>query len=129
MSQQPRHPMPLRQAISSAIARTRRGIRRRVAISWSFTYRLKHKLDHLWQRFASILLLALLVLSVSTSIYLAPSLQTFLEAQYNADNLTHELRGLLLNLGSALIGASVIVTSLVLFAIQVNVERMPHGLF
>jgi hypothetical protein len=34
-----------------------------------------------------------------------------------------------LNVGSALIGAAAIVTSLVLFAMQVNIERMPHGLF
>ena len=31
--------------------------------------------------------------------------------------------------GGALVGAAAIVTSLVLFAMQVNVERMPHGLF
>ena len=35
----------------------------------------------------------------------------------------------MLNVGSALIGATAIVASLVLFATQVNVERLPHGLF
>src|SRR5262245_58061172 len=39
------------------------------------------------------------------------------------------LRALLLALGAALIGAAAIVSSLVLFAMQVNVERMPHALF
>ena len=39
------------------------------------------------------------------------------------------LQRLLMNVGTALIGAAAIVTSLVLFAMQVNIERMPHGLF
>ena len=34
-----------------------------------------------------------------------------------------------MNTGAALIGATAIVTSLVLFAMQVNVERLPHRLF
>lgn len=32
-------------------------------------------------------------------------------------------------LGAVLVGAAAIVSSLVLFAMQINVERMPHGLF
>ena len=36
---------------------------------------------------------------------------------------------MILGVGGALIGAAAIVTSLVLFAMQVNIERMPHGLF
>jgi hypothetical protein len=39
------------------------------------------------------------------------------------------LRSLFQTLGGALLGATAIVSSLVLFAMQVNVERMPHGLF
>lgn len=35
----------------------------------------------------------------------------------------------LLGIGGALIGAAAIAFSLILFALQVNVERMPHGLF
>lgn len=34
-----------------------------------------------------------------------------------------------LQIGGALLGATAIVASLVLFAMQVNVERLPHGLF
>ncbi len=39
------------------------------------------------------------------------------------------MRSLILGTGSALISAAAIVMSLVLFAMQVNIERMPHGLF
>ncbi|MEG3619887.1 hypothetical protein V5T82_15585 [Magnetovibrio sp. PR-2] len=39
------------------------------------------------------------------------------------------LQQLYLAVGAALLGAAAIVSSLVLFAMQVNIERMPHGLF
>lgn len=39
------------------------------------------------------------------------------------------LQAFLLAVGSALVGAAAIVVALVLFALQTNVERMPHGLF
>lgn len=39
------------------------------------------------------------------------------------------LTDLLLGVGTALIGGTAIAFSLILFAMQVNVERMPHGLF
>jgi len=63
------------------------------------------------------------------SALLSNSLQAYLEYQFRTDRDIEELRGLILGVGSALIGAAAIVTSLVLFAMQVNIERMPHGLF
>jgi hypothetical protein len=53
------------------------------------------------------------------------------------DNITQTLTGdrvksiqqILLALGAAFIGATAITFSLVMFAMQVNVEKMPHGLF
>ena len=72
---------------------------------------------------------AVLLLLVSASFYLSPSLQAALESHYATQDAVRALQRLLLNAGTALIGAAAIVTSLVLFAMQVNVERMPHGLF
>ena len=72
---------------------------------------------------------AVLLLLVSASFYLSPSLQAALESHYATQDAVRALQQLLLNAGTALIGAAAIVTSLVLFAMQVNVERMPHGLF
>ena len=70
-----------------------------------------------------------LLLLVSVSAYLLPILQDFLTGCYPTDREIEGLRGLILNVGSALIGTAAIVSSLVLFAMQVNIERMPHGLF
>ena len=47
----------------------------------------------------------------------------------DTDHAVQALRSVILNVGSALIGASAIVSSLVLFAMQVNIERMPFALF
>lgn len=44
-------------------------------------------------------------------------------------DLTGDIQSLLLAIGGALIGATAIASSFVLFAIQVNIERLPYGLF
>jgi hypothetical protein len=45
------------------------------------------------------------------------------------DTRIASIQNILLGLGGAFIGATAITFSLVMFAMQVNVERMPHGLF
>jgi len=44
-------------------------------------------------------------------------------------DLFDALRTLLITVGAALLGATAIAFSFIMFAMQVNVERMPHGLF
>lgn len=63
------------------------------------------------------------------SLHFAPSIQLSLESHYASEIALEGLRALLLNIGGPLIGATAIVSSLVMFAMQVNIERMPHGLF
>jgi len=60
---------------------------------------------------------------------LAPELQKPLRPHFSAEAEIASLGAFLLTLGGALVGAAAIVSSLVLFAVQVNVERVPHGLF
>lgn len=84
----------------------------------------------MWKlRYGNIAFYAVLILLVSASAYLSPVLQYALASYYSTGPTLDSLRGLILNVGSALIGAAAIVTSLVMFAMQVNIERMPHGLF
>ena len=66
---------------------------------------------------------------LATSAYLVPAVQASLESHFASEEAIQRFRSLLLATGSALIRAAAIVTSLVLFAMQVNVECMPHGLF
>ena len=74
---------------------------------------------------ATILLLLLSGLTATT----IPALQGTLEPLFANEQRLNALRSLFLTLGGALLGATAIVSSLVLFSMQINVERMPHGLF
>jgi hypothetical protein len=89
----------------------------------------KHGLQHRW--FANrgkteffLWLIALTVLVLASKLAHSP-FQPYLRD----DKFVDTLRDTALQLGSSLLGATAIVASLVLFAMQVNVERLPHGLF
>lgn len=73
--------------------------------------------------------LAVIILLVFASAYFSPVLQSLLEPPFSAKDRLNDLRSLFLALGGGLIGATAIAFSLVVFAMQVNIERMPYGLF
>ncbi len=73
-------------------------------------------------------LLFLTALIVTSSAFI-PTLQTHFEPYFSELGRLDSIRSLFLTLGGALIGATAIAFSLIMFAMQVNVERMPHGLF
>jgi hypothetical protein len=52
-----------------------------------------------------------------------------LEPHFATDESFGRLRSLFLTIGGSMIGATAVAFSLVMFAMQVNVERLPHGLF
>ncbi|UQN68510.1 hypothetical protein L0Z11_12555 [Burkholderia multivorans] len=121
--------MSWRSNIDAAVKRMRKAIARRIAALWQHTYRAQYQLGVWKLRYGNIAFYAVLLLLVSASAYLSPVLQNVLASYYLTGPALESLRSLILNVGSALIGAAAIVTSLVLFAMQVNIERMPHGLF
>ncbi|HEY9037658.1 MAG TPA: hypothetical protein VIN05_01760 [Roseovarius sp.] len=71
----------------------------------------------------------MLLALIGLSGFSVPALQELLHPIFATEAARASLGSFLLTLGGALIGAAAIVSSLVLFAMQVNVERMPHGLF
>lgn len=121
--------MSWRSHIDLAVKRIRKAVARRIAALWQHTYRAQYQLGVWKLRYGNIAFYAVLFLLVSASAYLSPALQNVLASYYSTEHAIEGLRGLILNAGTALIGAAAIVTSLVLFAMQVNIERMPHGLF
>lgn len=99
------------------------------AMLWQRLYSFRYRYL-VWQRrhgpYATIIsLLVLIIISASW----IPTLQGILERSFVTEARLALLRSLFLTIGGALIGAAAIVSSLVLFAMQVNIERMPHGLF
>ena len=121
--------MNLRNLISSTILNTRRHMRRTFLFLRRRTYPVQNRTSRFWRRYRNILGPSVFLLIVYASFHLLPSIQAFLESHFSTNQEIERLRALLLNTGSALMGAAAIVTSLVLFAMQVNIERMPYGLF
>jgi hypothetical protein len=71
----------------------------------------------------------MLLLLIAIGAVWIPALQRSLETLFASEHRLQDLRTLFVTLGGALLGGAAIVSSLVLFSMQVNVERMPHGLF
>jgi len=68
-----------------------------------------------------------LLAAFSASVYLRPKLRKVLD---ETDSIEIEtFRSLFQSLGGGLVGASAIAFALVMFAMQTNVGKMPHGLF
>ena len=121
--------MSVTDSINSAITRGKKAYLRRVAALWQYVYRAQYRIGGLRYHYGGLAFASVLALLVATSFYWSPELQKVLEARYSTEQSIEGLRSLIQNIGTALIGATAIVTSLVLFAMQVNIERMPHGLF
>ena len=109
--------------------RLARACHRRLAELSVHAYRLRHKAGQYRARYGGFIAAAIVALLLATSAYLVPAVQAFLESRFGTEEAVRRIQSLLLTTGGALIGAAAIVTSLVLFAMQVNVDRMPHGLF
>ena len=107
----------------------KRAWRRRVAKLWQYAYIARHQTGQFFARHSHLVGATVGVLLMAANVYALPSLQTLLATRFGTEEGIQTVQSLLLSTGSALIGAAAIVTSLVLFAMQVNVERMPHGLF
>lgn len=104
-------------------------LRRGRALLWHRVYYARYRVRIWIARHGLIAGAALLLVLVAVSAFWIPALQGGLEHLFALDERVQGLRSLFQTLGGALLGATAIVSSLVLFSMQVNVERMPHGLF
>ncbi|WOD12354.1 hypothetical protein RPW65_05725 [Pseudomonas sp. NyZ704] len=92
-------------------------------------HRLKFRLQY-WRKRHGLKLATISMLAVVTSsVFLLPFLQRLAGGFFNNPESLAALRSLLGGTGTALLGATTIAFSLIVFAMQTNVERMPHGLF
>ncbi|WP_342651232.1 hypothetical protein [Pseudomonas sp. REB1044] len=83
-----------------------------------------------WRSRHGMKLIAIPVLGgVAVSILVIPFLQSLVGDFFSRPENLGALRSLLGGMGSALVGAAAIAFSIIVFAMQTNVERMPHGLF
>jgi len=99
------------------------------ALLWHKFYWLRYHFSIWRTQYGPVAISVVLFLLIWVSAYFSSILQSVLEPYLSAQNRFADLRFLFLALGSALIGAAAIAFSLIMFAMQVNVERTPHGLF
>ena len=114
-------PLRLPEKIRNALKRRRLFITQRAAVA-------VYLISALRQRHASKVELIVWALMVGLSLMAWRPLQTWLAALLDPSGAA-ALRGLVSTIGAAMIGATAIAASFILFALQVNVERLPHGLF
>lgn len=117
-----RHTKKNARRVSAALVRSK-------AMLWQRLYVARYRYL-VWQlQHGPVATTILLLVLTGISACWIPELQGILEPSFATEAQLALLRSLFLTLGGALIGAAAIVSSLVLFAMQVNIERMPHGLF
>lgn len=99
------------------------------AKGWQYLYIWKNWLFNFNSKYAGKLGLTLLVVLMTVSAIFVPAFEVYLEPYFSQPKQLDSFKALFLSVGSAMIGATAIAFSLIMFAMQVNVERMPHGLF
>lgn len=97
------------------------------ASGWNRFYWLKYRLQVLVHRLGTSVTTLVLMGLFATSVYFASDLQPVMTDLVGTR--TETLASSILALGGALIGATAIVSSLILFAMQVNIGRMPYRMF
>ena len=96
---------------------------------WQYIYRLRNH-GIIWlKRYASLTLCLLFSVGFLMSWMFSLAFQKISDSFFSTPDNFKGFETLLVTLGSALVGATAIAFSLIMFAMQVNVERMPHGLF
>ncbi len=91
-------------------------------------YEGQNKALRLWfRRWPTLLFVLGMGLAVISHWLVGPALQAEI-GEIDKDRLT-AIETLLVTVGGSLIGATAIVSAMVVYALQVNVERMPHALF
>jgi hypothetical protein len=88
-------------------------------------YRLRVGAARRWPEIIAVIFIAAFMASLAPMVLFATPVARAL----GGDNAVEPVADLLLQMGAALIGATTIAFTLVMFAMQVNVERMPYGLF
>jgi hypothetical protein len=99
------------------------------AILFHRSYWLKASLIRWTIRYGATPVLVALLLGATATAYFALSNAEVITQYFATGERLEWLRTLFMSLGGALLGAAAIVMSLVMFAMQINVERIPHRLF
>ncbi|MCD0501234.1 DUF2254 domain-containing protein [Achromobacter sp. MY14] len=92
-------------------------------------YRAIIRLNYWWLQHGLKIAATVLLISMLSTVLAMPFLQREFGNYFSNGDSLASLRTLLGGTGAAMIGAAAIAFSIVVFAMQINVDRMPHGLF
>ena len=96
---------------------------------WQYYYRYRNWSIAAAYKYRFFLTTLVLFVLIVASWLLVAKLHSVLEPYFSVQERFDGFQTLLVALGASLIGATAIAFSLIMFAMQVNVERMPYGLF
>lgn len=99
------------------------------AIYWQYFYNIRNKLLSFCSSHKVICATLIVVSLFILNIYAYPTIKIYANAYFSIKGYIDSLQSLFLGLGGALIGATAIAFSLIMFAMQINVGRLPYGLF
>lgn len=123
------HWKKIRHIPLTIVIRAKESLSFTLAKGWQHFYISKNWFFNIKSKYAGRLGLISLSVLLMVSTISVPVLQPYLEPYFSQSGRLDSIRALFLTLGGALIGATAIAFSLIMFAMQVNVERLPHGLF
>jgi hypothetical protein len=116
------------RAAHAGITGVGRLIRRFYAVQWLRLDKLINRVSQ-WQGFGTPGVIVALFVVIPISFYFTSDLQRWLEPFFAVEIHLATLQTLFVTVGSALLGAAAVAFAVVMFAVQVNVERTPYGLF
>ncbi len=96
---------------------------------WRLLYKARNFLFVVNHKYKNKFLLILALGIIAANLLVFPDLNELFGKSFMDDSMFKGFQNFLLSLGVAFMGAAAIGFALVMFALQVNVERMPHGLF
>ncbi len=104
-------------------------LKRLTARAWTIWYGARARVGAARQRQAARVALVLLLSVIALSFGVLQRFRASIDNYFGPDPRFAVLQNVLAAVGSALTGAAAVAFALIVFALQVNIERMPHALF
>lgn len=106
-----------------------RALGRASARGWGTWYGLQARVAIARQRQAPRAAVLIVLAAIAVSFVVVRRFRALLDSYFALDQRFAVLQNVLAAVGSALTGAAAVAFALIVFALQVNIERMPHALF
>ncbi len=117
------------QNIKQFLEKIKRSLLKKIAIIRIKLWRINRRLGEWFFGMGVFTYVILSSVIMATGVNFSSDIQQFIEKQYIKPDSIERYFNIFSTLGGALAGASLLMFSLILFAIQVNVEKLPHKIF